>query len=265
MASKDGRLYAKFTHDFADSPKIAPLSDQAFRTLVEMTLWSARMATDGHIPEGVAVRFWQPLALASLCQNDATNPSLTRTDDGGYQIHDFTKHQTTKADIEAKREAGRLGGLAKAAKVIAPATNLLEQTASKVVANTEDRSKKDKEPSSAPAVRVTESDFENAYSHWPKKTERKKSFEKFRKVAAERGLDVITADVIRYGDAYTRSTEKQFVPALVVWLNGERWDDELPGSSTTRPYVTHKPAPNGQRYAVDVAMEEFLPPRREVS
>lgn len=113
--------------------------------------------------------------------------------------------------------------------------------------------------------RVTESDFENAYSHWPKKTERKKSFEKFRKVAAERGLDVITADVIRYGDAYTRSTEKQFVPALVVWLNGERWDDELPGSSTTRPYVTHKPAPNGQRYAVDVAMEEFLPPRREVS
>lgn len=78
---------------------------------------------------------------------------------------------------------------------------------------------------------MSEADFEKAYSHWPKKTERKKSFEKFRKVAAERGVDQITADVIRFGDAYARHSEKRFVPALVVWLNGERWTDELPGGA----------------------------------
>lgn len=107
-----------------------------------------------------------------------------------------------------------------------------------------------------PANRVTDSDFEKAYSHWPKKTERAKSFEKFKKVAAERGLDVITADVIRFGDAYARSTEKQFVPALVVWLNGKRWTDELPGAEKPKHdgyYVERPPAPEGKRYAVDVA------------
>jgi hypothetical protein len=85
--------------------------------------------------------------------------------------------------------------------------------------------------------RVTDEDFEVAYSHWPKKTERAKSFEKFKRVAAERGLEAITADVIRFGDAYSRTTERQFVPALVVWLNGERWTDDLPGAEAPRRNV----------------------------
>lgn len=83
-------------------------------------------------------------------------------------------------------------------------------------------------------LRVTESDFDEAYSHWPKKTERKKSFEKFKDVARRRGLEEITTDVIRFGDAYAKSTDRQFVPALVVWLNGERWTDELPGAATSQ-------------------------------
>ncbi len=77
--------------------------------------------------------------------------------------------------------------------------------------------------------RVTEADFDKAWSHWPKKTERKKSFEKFKAVARQRGTDILTADIQRFGDAYARTTDKRFVPALVVWLNGERWTDELPG------------------------------------
>jgi hypothetical protein len=78
---------------------------------------------------------------------------------------------------------------------------------------------------------VTESDFERAWAHWPKKTERSKSFEKFKSVAAQRGVEAITADIERFGRAYARTTERQFVPALVVWLNRERWTDELPGGS----------------------------------
>lgn len=228
MASKkERRLYAKFTHDFADSPKIAPLTDQAFRTLVEMTLWSARMMTDGVIPEGVANRFWQPVALASLCQNDATNPSLIALPDGGYQIHDFTEHQTSKAEIEAKRDAGRLGGLAKANKPVAHATKMLEQKASNVLANTEDRSKKER--TSAPTVQVSESDFDSAYSHWPKKINRKQAFERFKTAVKKRDKDLLLADITRFGDAYARTSETKYVPALGVWLGAERWTDELPG------------------------------------
>lgn len=89
-------------------------------------------------------------------------------------------------------------------------------------------SNEEKEP--APAVRVSESDFEKAYSHWPKKVERKQAFERFKIAARKRGLDQITADVIRFGDAYAATTDRKFVPALGVWLGGERWTDELPGT-----------------------------------
>jgi hypothetical protein len=82
--------------------------------------------------------------------------------------------------------------------------------------------------SSAPAVLVTEKDFETAWSSWPKKTERKKSLEKFKAIARRRGVDVLTADIRRFGEAYALTTERQYVPALNVWLNGERWTDELP-------------------------------------
>lgn len=98
--------------------------------------------------------------------------------------------------------------------------------------------------------KVTESDFEKAYSHWPKKTERAKSFDKFKRIAQERGLDVLTSEIIKFGDAYARTTEKQFVPALVVWLNGERWTDELPGAST--PQRSAWDRVDGRVYAVDV-------------
>ncbi len=56
--SSDRRVWARLTVDFADSPKVAGLSDAAFRTLVEMILWSRKMMTDGVIPASVARRRW---------------------------------------------------------------------------------------------------------------------------------------------------------------------------------------------------------------
>lgn len=100
---------------------------------------------------------------------------------------------------------------------------------------------------------ATEEQFQNAYNHWPKKTERAKALAKFKRLAATRGTATLTADIIRFGDAYARTTEKQFVPALVVWLNGERWEDELPGTGVRKVNPERPPAPEGRRYAVDVA------------
>ena len=129
---KDDRLYGRFTLDFADSPKIAPLSDAAFRALVEMTLHSRRMLDDGFVDERIAHRKWKRRIIEELCTNDAVKPSLLKTD-GGYRIHDFEQHQQTRADIEKKREAGRAGGLARAqAHAKAPA-----EAPSKLITETE--------------------------------------------------------------------------------------------------------------------------------
>lgn len=114
---KDERLYAKLALDFADHPKVLPLSDAAFRCLIEATLWSRKQMTDGFLARRYAVARWSLDVLAELSTNDTDNPSLIEREDG-WLIHDFALHQDTKADIEARRQrnkdAGRLGGLAKA-------------------------------------------------------------------------------------------------------------------------------------------------------
>lgn len=76
--------------------------------------------------------------------------------------------------------------------------------------------------------------FEQAYSAWPKKVERKKSFDKFRDVCKRLNPHELLEDIVTFGQAYAETTDPKFVPALVVWLNGERWTDELPSRGATQ-------------------------------
>lgn len=134
--SSERRVWARLTVDFADSPKIAGLSDAAFRTLVEMILWSRKMTTDGVIPASVARRRWGAKTqtethsvtesltksgthhvtdpVTELCTNHPTSPSLVRTSDGDYMIHDFLDHQESAEEVNARLARntanGRRGG-----------------------------------------------------------------------------------------------------------------------------------------------------------
>lgn len=110
--AKDSRLYGKFTLDFPEHEKIFILSDAAFRMLVEMTLYSSKMQTDGRVSKRLARARWSLESARELLANDPEKPSIYE-DGNDYVIHDFAKHQVTKADLEAKKEAGRRGGLAK--------------------------------------------------------------------------------------------------------------------------------------------------------
>jgi hypothetical protein len=118
----DERLYAKLTLEFADSPKIAPLSDAAFRGYVETLLWSRRLLTDGYIPERMVSRLMSADVLAELMSNDDDNPSIQAAP-GGYIIHDYAKHQLTNLTIEKKRDAGRKGAAIKYGKPEAETDN----------------------------------------------------------------------------------------------------------------------------------------------
>lgn len=106
--AKDKRLYARFDIGFDEHDKIFPLSDQAFRALVEATLYSRRQLTDGFLAERLAIKRWGKDVLEELSTNDPEKPSLVKVD-GGWMIHDYAEHQTTNADIQAKREAGAKG------------------------------------------------------------------------------------------------------------------------------------------------------------
>lgn len=132
---KDIRHYAKFTLDFPDNPKILPLSSDAFRCLVEATIWSRRHQTDGFIPTAVALaqgRAWWCLEiLHELCNNDPDFPTLSEVPNG-WIIHDYAQHQDTKAEIRTRLEhaktAGSKGGQASAqARAQAKAKRTLKQ------------------------------------------------------------------------------------------------------------------------------------------
>lgn len=43
-------VWARFSDDFADQPKVIGLSATAFRAYVESVLYCSRYTTDGHIP-----------------------------------------------------------------------------------------------------------------------------------------------------------------------------------------------------------------------
>ena len=82
---------------------------------------------------------------------------------------------------------------------------------------------------------VTESDFESAWVHWPKKAERKDALAQFRVAAKKIGLEQLQSHVEKFGKAYAATTAKNFIPALGVWLRRERWTDDLPTSDAVKP------------------------------
>lgn len=215
---KDGRLYGRFTLDFADSPKIAPLSDAAFRTLVEMTLHSRRMLDDGFLDARIAHRKWKRRAIEELCTNDAIKPSLVKVD-GGYRIHDFAEHQQTRADIEKKREAGRKGGQARAqAHAKADA-----QAPSKLTTETETET-----PSSTKKVRERRKPETPLPADWtPNETH--------VRIARERGVDGRREEAqFRDHAAANDRRQRDWDAAFRTWLRNAKPQRATPGERAQR-------------------------------
>lgn len=143
MPAKENRYFAKFALDFPDSRKVLPLSDSAFRCLVEAIIWSRKEESDGWLASRLALAKWSLDDLHELSNNDPENPSLIEHENG-WQIHDFAALQDTKAEIEARRErsrsAGQKGGLARGKRV---AKQPAKRTASKSPSETQADKDKD--------------------------------------------------------------------------------------------------------------------------
>ncbi|WP_152353300.1 hypothetical protein [Brachybacterium subflavum] len=110
-----GAYFARLALDYFDHPKIASLSAEAIVAHLEMIVYSRRYLTDGRVPQRVVQRFDERV-VDELCTNDPTSPSLVLNDDGSGQLHDYDDAQETRADVEAKRLAGKTAGKASAEK-----------------------------------------------------------------------------------------------------------------------------------------------------
>ena len=108
----------KLDDAFADHPKIADLSDRAFRVHITALLYCGKYLTDGVIPEPIANRFC--VSNARRIISKLTDTGLWKVVEGGYEINDYLKYQTSKAQAEMEKETNRLRA-AKARKLRAEA------------------------------------------------------------------------------------------------------------------------------------------------
>lgn len=168
--SRSSTLFARFSLDYADHPKIQCLSDAAFRAHVEMILYARRYMTDGRIPKRFAKRFATE-SLTELLSNDEANPSVYEGEDGDYWLHGFADMQETRDEIQTRRlvnaENGRRGGLARKRVAKRTASESLSEGSSEIKAETETETETEKTSSSpnADASEDGREDVDNLCHH----------------------------------------------------------------------------------------------------
>ena len=97
--------HAKFDDRFAEHPKVAQLTDSAFRLHVSGILYCARLRTDGHIPAGEVPRLVRRFRRTAL--TELTDAGLWYDRGDTYEIHDYLQWNDSRAEIERRSRAGR--------------------------------------------------------------------------------------------------------------------------------------------------------------
>lgn len=121
---------------FTTHPKVAPLSDVAFRLHVTALCFCCAHLTDGHIPAGLP-RTWPATARGAALRRaigELVTAGLWEPEENGWNIHDFLDWnppaEYVRATRQARQEAGKRGGI-RSAMAKAKAKQVLEQTGSK--------------------------------------------------------------------------------------------------------------------------------------
>jgi hypothetical protein len=109
MAKKIEPPFIRVHENMPEHPKVEPLSDKAFRLLVETWCWSKRTRTNGHVHAAVWKKRGTAKTRAELVAAGLVEDDLT----GGVIVHDYDDWQVTVEEIEEtkqdKRDAGALG------------------------------------------------------------------------------------------------------------------------------------------------------------
>jgi hypothetical protein len=98
--------WVKIDDSFPNHPKIVGLSDKAFRIHISGLCYCGTYLTDGFVPMTIAARFANEDMQHIV---ELTKAGLWREapQDNGFHIHDYLAHQTSKTQVEEKRQTVR--------------------------------------------------------------------------------------------------------------------------------------------------------------
>ena len=105
--------WVKLDENMVDHPKVAQLSDRAFRLHICGISYSNRHLTDGSIPIQIAHKLVTPRA-AHYAAELVTAGVWEQKDPTTYFVHDYGDYQPSKAEVlelrQKRADAGRIGG-----------------------------------------------------------------------------------------------------------------------------------------------------------
>ncbi|QZD98158.1 RepA-like replication initiator [Microbacterium phage Blett] len=244
---------------FWSHPKVLALSDAAVALWLRAGSYCAHQLTDGNVRREAL-----PMLRGNeFAADDLVHAGLWIETPTGYVFHDWAKYQPTRASVEAEREGWRQRQRKARGDVTASVTrdsssqavDKFTEPVHKFIGdadehgeprNSADASRRDSRspvpfPShespngdshSATLDVAVDSVFEQVWAQWPRKQSKKVAAAKFP-LAARRhpgGVRGLAADIVEHAHAYARfNWPTEFVPMLSTWLNGDRWDDPLPG------------------------------------
>lgn len=89
--------WIKLDDNAVDHPKVASLTDRAFRWWVKGLSYASRLLTDGLLPP----TFWKPVPKQT--RSELTGAKLWDWDDPNFRIHDYLSHQSSRDAVTQKR------------------------------------------------------------------------------------------------------------------------------------------------------------------
>lgn len=102
----DDRTYIRVHDGMPGHPKIEPLSDGAFRTLLTLWCWSSEYLTDGRIPAAIWKKRGTPKTRSELL-----TAGLAEETDDGVTMHDYLEHQRSAAEVQELRAVRGASGV----------------------------------------------------------------------------------------------------------------------------------------------------------
>lgn len=98
--------WVKIDDSFPNHPKIVGLSDKAFRIHISGLCYCGTYLTDGFIPMTIATQLCGNdfNYIAELCEAGLWKEAMS---ENGFRIHDYLAHQTSKTQVEEKRQTVR--------------------------------------------------------------------------------------------------------------------------------------------------------------
>lgn len=218
--------WARISVNFYRHPRTRRLSKDAQHLYLASILHCVEFSTDGRFPADETPHLASVSRVRPLLEEELLDAGLWTRQGDDMVIRDFLQHQTSRTELEARRERSRKAS-AKRWDAERNAGGNANGNASGN-ASREEKSREEKKPPEPPG-------FEQFWRLWPRGEGRKAAVRAFPKaVKAVGSLEELLAQAERW----LRDRDgvaKSFVPHASTWLNGERWNDAPPPDGAEEP------------------------------